>query len=197
MLADLRSVALVLITGGAVAIGAVACSDDRGDGPAAPTPSCQVLWATEGEGTGLFDLYLIHMAKEAWGQPGPHEFSMDDGVFGLFFDEFDESGPSWSGRSVTTGGTFTVSGTGGLPVPGSAFGVTDDGQQRYFALDSEDELGDLQAQGGAGSFTGVWSEEDDAAPEPGEGTISLTLVNTTALTLGSFVSYGQCLGVEE
>ena len=179
----------------AAAVAVPACSGDDVSKARPNGPVCQVLWASPGSLPGRYDIYLLEMAKEAWAQEGEHHFSIESGVFGMFYDEYLDgpAGAEWETRAIATEGSFVVSTSLGDPYPGTPIVTTDDGNQSYLTLDDGDELGAQLATGGAGGFQGVWSTDGDVEPEPGAGLVTIALGGTAqALELGTFARYAQC-----
>lgn len=167
-----------------------ACSAG-GDSGSDTKPSCQILWASLGAGQGLYDVYLVEMSEEKWVDGGTRELSYEDGVFGMFYDEFDDVTGDYQMRGVATAGAFSLtSSLSAPPAPGDPVGFKDLVGQAYFNLDDEGVLGAVIASGGAGTFAGEWSPETGTVV-PGAGT-TLMAVAGTSLELGTFVRYAQC-----
>lgn len=179
------------LAGLGVVLGAAACSGGD-DGTADAKPSCQILWASAGAGAGRYDVYLVEMTRDAWINPGERLFSYDEGVFGMFYDEFDDASGAFDRRGVATAGSFLVTTSlATAPVPGDSIGFADTAGQSYFGLDSAGVLGAIPiASGGKGVFDGVWSDDSDT-PDAGSGSASIAIAGST-LDLGTFIRYAQC-----
>ena len=132
------------------------------------------------------------MSREDWATAGTRTFSQEDGVFGMFYDEFDDTNGTYVMRAVATAGTFTLtSSLTAAPAPGDPVGFEDTDAQSYFDLDDEGVVGDaVVASGGIASFAGEWSPETGTAV-PGTGTASMAVAGTS-FELGTFVRYAQC-----
>ena len=185
-----ETLALPALAGLGVVLGAAACSG--GDAANGSAPTCQILWASPGEGQDLYDVYLVEMTREAWINPGERLFSYEDGVFGMFYDEFDQADGGYASRGIATSGSFTLTTSlSTAPVPADPIGFEDTAAQSYFALDGAGVVGSLAvASGGVGTFDGEWSD-DSGTPAPGSGTVTIAVAGTS-FDLGSAIRYAQC-----
>lgn len=193
-----------------LAVGVAACS---GGGSANEDPpgltNCQIVWANQGSFAGRFDVYIIDMPIEAWtdGDKTYDTTIAGSEIAAIYYDEIALSGSNdgiYLSRGITTAGTFSVTASQGTN-QGEPVMVTDDGNQLYFALNGNDDIGLERGDGGAAAFTGVWSDpqtDPPVNPTPGQpgGRVTLnydTSGNGTrsALSIGAFTRYAVCYDV--
>jgi hypothetical protein len=159
--------------------------------------NCQVVWSNRGTAAGRFNLYILDMPQDQW---VTGSVTLDNSIAGkertaIYYDEMDVPNNVYTSRAIATGGnvTLTVSGT----APGDTVTIADAGGHGYFDFDANDHIGTQSGDGGAASFTGVWSSTSTGVTlSPGNGTVAITYKGS-AETIGfgnpnAPLEYGIC-----
>ena len=136
--------------------------------------NCQVVWSNRGNAAGRYNLYIVDMPKDQWVSG---TIALDHSVPGqertaIVYDELDVDSGSYSSRAIALDGsvTLTIAGT----AAGDAITISDAGGHSYFDFNSNNVLGAQTGDGGASSFTGVWSSTAaDAMLSPGDGSVAI------------------------
>lgn len=199
---------LLLAAVASLAVGVAACSGGGGDdGTSNELTNCQIVWANQGSVSQRFDIYIVDMPIEDW-TDGEKTYDITvpgSEIAAIYYDELALVGSNaglYLSRGITTNGTFTVTATQGTN-QGEPVTVTDDGNQLYFALDGNDNVGLERGNGGAANFIGVWSNPDPAMnPTPGQADGRAALDYDIegdgpreSLSIGSFTRYAVCYDV--
>lgn len=198
----------MLLAGGiSLAVGVAACSGGSAeDGNSNELTNCQVVWANQSL-AGRFDVYLVDMPIEDW-TDGEKTYDVSvpgSEIAAIYYDEIALSGSNeglYLSRAMTTSGTFSVTATQGTS-QGEPVTVSDDGNQLYFELDGDENIGVERGDGGAASFTGIWSNPDPLInPTPGQAGGNVVLNYDVdgdgareALTIGTYTRYAVCYDV--
>lgn len=181
-----------------LALAALALAGCAQPSPVSPMTqrNCQLVWANRGTNQGRYDVYILDMPADAWTSG---TVSLDRSVKGkervaIFFDELDLDSGTWVARAITTSGSVSVT-LDGVDA-GQAVSLTDAGGHTFFDLDATDRPGAEVGNGGAASFTGVWSDSSADTPTPGSGQVDLS-IGGSAVTLGNGnpaapIVYGEC-----
>lgn len=201
-----RSAFLLLLAGCCAAVVASACTagSSKGKNNASPTPTtldhCQVVWASTGSSQGRYDLFVVDMPIADW-TSGTKNY--DISVPGseheaIFYNEYDANAsptPVYLSRGITTNGDFSVTVANGTTT-GQSVGFVDSSGQLFWALDGQNNIGNMIGSNGTGNFTGVWSDPATGAnPTPGVGVINITYEGTQESVNGppnAFITYAVC-----
>lgn len=192
----------------ALAAGVAACSDeeagdDDDDTPITPT-RCAIYWARENPVDGSLDFFAVDMPLAAWVTNtaqtyGGIQLNAREGTF--VYRSPDGSLSAAMGVARTTSGSFAlVMGAGTAAGDPVAFEDT----SAQILVDARTETSPpAVGTGGAGSFSGVWS--DPAATTQSEidwatGTLTVTYLGSNlslgGRALGGMSAYGQCYDPE-
>lgn len=194
--------ALFVATLLATAVSFAACTgggDDGGDGPdPTPTPAfpadrCHIVWSTES--AERTDLFVLDAPFASWVTSTSHALTTGTAGFrATFLGDYDVLTDSAVVVAAVTTGTISV--VTAEPGPASFLSFDSEVPRPLFHVDSAGTPVAFAGTGGTGSFSGFWSDPWSANVSPGSGTIAV-LVEGTARTLGSDLSYAVCYEVAE
>ena len=184
--------ALALLAG--VLALALGCS--KGSIAAGPTPTpfgvtrCHVVWATQAAGASTSSIFTLNGGLNEF-EPGPENLSVQGGE-ALFYSGAvlaNDQIESYAALAAATAGSYSVIGE----EPGvGTLDITSTGADLLFAADASGTLAGQVGSGGAGSFSGTWSNPLVTGPyTPGTGTVTVNY-RGSPLTLGSTVSFAYC-----
>lgn len=196
-----RSLWVLLVTSGVMAVIASACSSSSSSAPTpTPTPffpiACQVVWITNDPPTQdrTIDYYVVDAPVGSWVTNSSAQYAFGDtaqGFEGGFVLRYDLVNGSSQGTAVATTGSFVLGLTpAGLAI-NAAVAFTGNSPQNYFALTSGGAPGASQGSSGIGIFVGLWSDPGSPDVTDGEGTVEI-LFSGTSFTLGNSLSYALC-----